>query len=107
MDLNLVPTPDYDDFAQLYAERKFMHKEKPRVFFEMSGVLLGTEKRCIFCGQSSETLIFRKKNHERIVTELRKIVNEYPAFALSASDESVDEGALEALIEALSTLQKT
>ena len=107
MDLNLVPTPDYDDFAQLYAERKFMHKEKPRVFFEMSrGCYWGQKKRCIFCGQSSETLIFRKKNHERIVTELRKIVNEYPAFALSASDESVDEGALEALIEALSTLQR-
>ncbi len=107
MDLNLVPTPDYDDFAQLCDERKFMHNEKPRVFFEMSrGCYWGQKKRCIFCGQSSETLIFRKKNHERIVTELRKIVNKYPAFALSASDESVDERTLEALIEALSTLER-
>lgn len=107
MDMGSVPIPDYDDFANIYRKRRSDSRGKPRLFFEMSrGCYWGQKKRCIFCGQSSETLVFRKKNRGRIVSEVRTLASKYEGFSLCASDESADKEMLEALADALSAFEK-
>jgi len=106
-DLDRVPMPTYDDYASLYEQRKFMHQVKARIFFEMSrGCYWGQRKRCIFCGQSSETLRFRKKSRGRIISEVKSLVSNYPGFSLCLSDESCDAEMLDSLMEALAAFER-
>lgn len=106
-DLNSVPMPDYSDYASLYEQSEFMGQVRARIFFEMSrGCYWGQRKRCIFCGQSSETLRFRKKSRGRIISEVRSLVSDYPGFCLSLSDESCDAEMLDSLMEALAMFDR-
>ena len=96
-DLDLIPTPDYDDFfTESRREASGYYGEIPKyyeqtfentVFLEGSrGCWWGAKHPCAFCGLNGLTNVYREKSPQRLYQEIREMTERYPGVNLQLSD---------------------
>ncbi|HHY93578.1 MAG TPA: RiPP maturation radical SAM protein 1, partial [Firmicutes bacterium] len=99
--LDLLPFPDHSDFLEQW-RGSTVGKKAGRVLFETSrGCWWGQRNRCTFCGQASESLVYRKKSISRAVDELTLMSKSLPDFSVCVTDEVVDRKMLKGLAQGL------
>ncbi|WP_066633683.1 RiPP maturation radical SAM C-methyltransferase [Desulfolucanica intricata] len=88
--MNLSPMPNYDDF---FNEAERLKQTTGKVFnikylsFEGSrGCWWGDKSQCLFCGMNPETMKYRTKDVERVISEVVTLAAKYRATNLSATD---------------------
>ncbi|MCL2742783.1 MAG: RiPP maturation radical SAM C-methyltransferase, partial [Planctomycetaceae bacterium] len=86
-DLDNLPAPDFDDYFSELAASPFCDEIKPYLFCESSrGCWWGEQRQCSFCGLNGHSLRFRRKNPQRIIDELRFLVNRYGVREICFAD---------------------
>ncbi|HET9790248.1 MAG TPA: RiPP maturation radical SAM C-methyltransferase [Candidatus Angelobacter sp.] len=86
-DLNDSPAPDYSDYIVALDEAGFRNKINLRLYFESSrGCWWGAKHHCTFCGLNGTSMAFRKKNAERVLSEIEALASAHHCLNLSATD---------------------
>ncbi len=94
VDLDELPVPDHSDYFARLAAGSLSGSFRPRLPFETSrGCWWGERRRCVFCGQASESLSFRRKSAGRALEELAELTRRHPACPLIVTDEILAPGA--------------
>ena len=94
VDLDSLPLPDYDDYFARLAGSELNGTFTPRLPFETSrGCWWGERRRCVFCGQASGSLTYRRKSGERSLTELEGLARRHPDSPVIVTDEIVSPRA--------------
>jgi ribosomal peptide maturation radical SAM protein 1 len=100
--LDNLPTPLYDDYFDRLASSRLRGSFSPRLPFETSrGCWWGEKSRCIFCGQASASLGFRRKGAERALAELQELVRRHPGCAVFVTDEILAPNSVDELLPSL------
>ncbi len=86
-DLNSIPYPDFTDFFEYITITGY----QPESSFEMIRIPFESSRgcnwgRCNFCGQNTDTTIFREKASFRIEEELKFLGVNYPGKIVAAVD---------------------
>jgi ribosomal peptide maturation radical SAM protein 1 len=81
-DLDALPTPT---FVEFYAQRRRFHTpagvptSQTEIPYETSrGCWWGEKHHCTFCGLSGETIAFRQKSPDRVIQDLRTLLDTHP-----------------------------
>jgi ribosomal peptide maturation radical SAM protein 1 len=86
-DLDKIPAPDFDDYFDELAKSPFRQEIKPYLFCESSrGCWWGERRQCSFCGLNGHSLHFRRKNPQRLIEELRYLVERYGVKEICFAD---------------------
>jgi ribosomal peptide maturation radical SAM protein 1 len=90
-DLDQLPYPDYSDFVASLAANGLDDKFNVQFLIETSrGCWWGEKHHCTFCGLNGQSMRFRSKNPERVIAELRHLVDEYDARVIWGTDNIID-----------------
>jgi len=107
-DLNQSPMPDYDDF---FREKERMQQKTGRVFnidslpFESSrGCWWGEKSQCMFCGLNVESIPFREKTVDRVISEIVTLSARYRIANFTASDWIISRKSRAEIFRRLSEL---
>jgi len=108
MEMDLSPTPDFDDFFAQQAELASVHQVHVanRVLpFEASrGCWWGQKNHCVFCGIDKETLKYTQRSAHATLSALSNLKASYGAKTVRFSDyilpQSYQKELIPALIEA-------
>ncbi len=85
--LNDSPSPDYSDYIAALEQAGFKKKIKLRLYFESSrGCWWGAKHHCTFCGLNGTTMSFRRKDSDRVYSEIATLAAEHRCLTLSATD---------------------
>ena len=94
VDLDSLPLPDYDDYFARLAGCDLNGTFTPRLPFETSrGCWWGERRRCVFCGQASGSLAYRRKSGERSLAGLEELARRHPESPVVVTDEIVSPRA--------------
>ena len=95
-DLDRLPIPDYGDYFARLAGGPLAGEFVPRVPFESSrGCWWGEKRRCVFCGQASASMAYRRKSAGRAVTELTQLTRRHPGSPVIFTDEILPRDAFD------------
>jgi len=89
-DLDALPTPTYVEFYE--QRRRFLPMsrvpaEQTEIPYETSrGCWWGQKHHCAFCGLNEETIAFRQKSADRVIQELRSLLNAHRARKVFTTD---------------------
>lgn len=91
MNLDAVPTPDYsnyyDQLAAFLPESEYAASGAIWLSYETSrGCWWGQKHHCTFCGLNGEGMGFREKSPDRVLTELRVLLEKHPTREISMAD---------------------
>ncbi|MHB2025011.1 MAG: RiPP maturation radical SAM C-methyltransferase [Elusimicrobiota bacterium] len=87
MDLNLLPTPNHDDFFKQLRATRLRHSIVPYISFEGSrGCWWGQKQHCTFCGLNGNALPFRQKRAELVLRDILALHRRYKSMNLWACD---------------------
>lgn len=90
-DMDALPIPDYDDYFAQLAQTSIPHQLKIRLQIETSrGCWWGAKQHCTFCGFLGESMPFRSKSAERVVTELKHLTTHHGVYGVDAVDSIFD-----------------
>lgn len=104
--LDHLPVPDFDDFFTQYFASSLRRHFEPVLFFEMSrGCWWGQKHHCAFCGLNGQSMSFRSKSPEKILAELRFLVERYRTTRGCAADNILDFRFFRTLLPALESAQ--
>lgn len=104
--LDELPLPDYTDFIEQW-EQSSLSGRQGRLLVEGSrGCFWGEKVRCIFCGQASPTLVYRKKSGKRFACELKKISDLKAGFQICVTDEVLSDETLKEVAEVFKDMQE-
>lgn len=87
--LDKLPTPDYDEYFVRAAKNNLLTHEQYAwcLPFESSrGCWWGQKHHCTFCGLNANTMTFRAKSPERILSELQLLVRRHRITFFEATD---------------------
>jgi ribosomal peptide maturation radical SAM protein 1 len=100
--LDELPYPDFDDYFARFARSPLFGEIEPLLVFETSrGCWWGKKCRCTFCGLNGDRLGFRSKTPDRIVAELRHLINRYGLRRACATDNIFDPRYFRSLLPML------
>jgi len=100
--LDEFPYPDFDDFFARLARSPLFGEIAPLLVFETSrGCWWGKKCRCTFCGLNGDRLGFRSKTPDRMIDELRHLVNRYGIRRACATDNIFDPRYFRSLLPML------
>jgi ribosomal peptide maturation radical SAM protein 1 len=88
-DLDAVPTPTYAEyFEQLARTMPDSEAASSTVLPAESsrGCWWGQKHQCTFCGLNGSTIAFREKSPDRVIEELRTLVDTHPTRSLTMAD---------------------
>jgi len=68
--LDLVPVPDYDPFFEQKRQSEWADVVSILLFETSRGCWWGEKHLCTFCGLNAETLTYRSKSAERVLSEI-------------------------------------
>jgi ribosomal peptide maturation radical SAM protein 1 len=88
-DLNVLPTPDYDDYV---ADRESTDVRSMPLILALEssrGCWWGAKHHCVFCGLNANGMAFRSKNQGRFQDELEQIVGRYRPKHLTMTDNII------------------
>jgi ribosomal peptide maturation radical SAM protein 1 len=107
-DLDVLPTPSYEEFYE--QRRRFLPLSKVRagkteIPFETSrGCWWGQQRPCAFCGLNGETLAFRQKSPERVISDLRALLDAYPTRKVIMTDLAMPRTYFKSLLPRLADM---
>ncbi|MGQ9574074.1 MAG: RiPP maturation radical SAM C-methyltransferase [Thermoguttaceae bacterium] len=86
-----LPFPDFDDYFARLRASPLAGRIEPLLFFETSrGCWWGQKHHCKFCGLNGAGLIFRSKSPERVIDELRWLIQRYGLRRACSADNILD-----------------
>jgi ribosomal peptide maturation radical SAM protein 1 len=86
-DMNESPVPDYSDYLRALDRSGFRKVSKLRLFFESSrGCWWGAKHHCTFCGLNRTAMAYRKKDPDRVYSEILELAQKYQCLTLFAAD---------------------
>lgn len=89
--MDLVPTPDYQAYFDRLAQTSLSSLIDPKLMFETSrGCWWGQKHRCTFCGLTTLSTIYRRKDPERALTELEGLLARYRVLDIQTTDTIMD-----------------
>ena len=111
--LDQLPIPDYKDYFSLLSsldpEKVFI----PKLPMEISrgcwwGQNIGgkAHRGCAFCNLNLQWQGYRTKSHEKVVSELNALTDEYQTLSVSFMDNLLPSKDLEGLFEKIAALKK-
>lgn len=87
VDLDGLPTPDFDDFFRITEEKpSWLTVEASR------GCWWGQKAHCTFCGLNGAGLTFRGKSWRRVVEEVEELTERYGTYPLQFADNILSMG---------------
>ncbi len=103
-DLDELPVPDYDEYFER-SDRLRRGGASPTVidipFESARGCWWGEKLTCTFCGLNGSTMAFRSKSPDRVLDELAELTRRHGHFSLFATDNILDLGYLDAVMDRL------
>jgi magnesium-protoporphyrin IX monomethyl ester (oxidative) cyclase len=91
VNLDLIPTPDYDDYFQTLYTSKIAPYIKPGLVIETArGCWWGQKNHCTFCGLNGSGISFRSKSPSRVIEEVRELTQKYNTRKLEVVDNILD-----------------
>jgi ribosomal peptide maturation radical SAM protein 1 len=82
------PVPDYGDYFARLSGSPLEGSFAPRLPFETSrGCWWGERSRCVFCGQASDSLAFRRKSAGLALDQLEELTRRHPSCPVIVTDE--------------------
>ncbi len=93
-DLDSLPLPDYDEYFER-AERLGLLPAAERRDIDLPvessrGCWWGERRHCTFCGLNGETMAYRAKSAERVLSELAALTRRYRNYRFSMVDNILD-----------------
>jgi ribosomal peptide maturation radical SAM protein 1 len=87
VDVNDVPAPDYSDYL-VEMELTGFEKALPiTLWFESSrGCWWGAKHHCTFCGLNGTTMAYRRKDADKVYSEIVELANTHRCLRLAAAD---------------------
>jgi ribosomal peptide maturation radical SAM protein 1 len=87
VDLDHLPTPDFEDFFRIAAEKpSWLTVEASR------GCWWGQKAHCTFCGLNGAGMTFRGKSWQRVVEEVDELTERYGTYPLQFADNILSMG---------------
>jgi ribosomal peptide maturation radical SAM protein 1 len=89
-DLDSLPLPDYDEYF-MRAEKLGLLAQAARRDIDIPvetsrGCWWGERRHCTFCGLNGETMAYRSKSGQRVLTELSALAKRHRSFRFTAVD---------------------
>ncbi len=104
-DLARAPVPEYGEFFRRAADLGLIPLEESRrvdlPFESARGCWWGQRVHCTFCGLNGDTMAFRSKPADRVVSELETLAARHGSRRMSAVDNIVDRAYLDDLFPRL------
>jgi ribosomal peptide maturation radical SAM protein 1 len=89
-DMNALPLPDYREFREqqkLFLPMRKLSAVQIEIPFETSrGCWWGQKHHCSFCGFDEEAIAFRQKSPDRVIEDLRSLLDTNPCKTVSMTD---------------------
>jgi len=106
VDLDRLPTPDYDEFFQDgqrigLVQRGDWRREAFMPFEASRGCWWGMAKHCTFCGLNADTMDYRARSAERTLETLAALASRYGLKKLHAVDNILRPGSFKDVLPAL------
>ncbi len=91
--------PDYDDYYRLLAElgHKEQGLERILLYEGSRGCWWGEKHHCTFCGLNAQSMKFRAKKPEQVLTEIAELSRRYDAVRFRLVDNIIDMTYIEGL----------
>ncbi|HEY9769000.1 MAG TPA: RiPP maturation radical SAM C-methyltransferase [Coleofasciculaceae cyanobacterium] len=107
VDLDLIPTPDYDDYFQTLKNSKIAPYVKPGLLIETArGCWWGQKHHCTFCGLNGSGISFRSKSPARVMEEVRELTQKYNSHKLEVVDNILDMDYMDTVLPLLAAEQE-
>jgi magnesium-protoporphyrin IX monomethyl ester (oxidative) cyclase len=104
-DMNQAPVPDFDDYFA-WLEATVRHRIEPGLMMETSrGCWWGAVSHCTFCGLNGESMSYRQKSPERMVSEISTLVARYNVPRVYMVDNILPHSYLGSVTSALASKQ--
>jgi len=101
-DLNALPYPNYDSYFRALGERPSGNDILPTVLLETArGCWWGERRSCAFCGLNGDSRVFRSKDPDRALAEMRYLKERYGSDQLEVVDNIMDMKYFESLLPSL------
>jgi ribosomal peptide maturation radical SAM protein 1 len=101
-DMDALPSPDFDAYFDRLNKSPLRESIDPLLLFETSrGCWWGERRHCRFCGLNGDRIAYRRKSPERIVDELRRLVERYGIHKVCTTDNVFDPRFFEELLPLL------
>jgi ribosomal peptide maturation radical SAM protein 1 len=103
--MDAIPTPNFTEYYEQH-ERLFpeIPLETTSLSYETSrGCWWGQKHHCTFCGLNGLGLAFREKSPERVISELRELVDKYPSQLVNMTDNIMPHTYFQTLLPHLAT----
>jgi ribosomal peptide maturation radical SAM protein 1 len=97
--------PDYDDYYHLLAElgHKAQGFERILLYEGSRGCWWGEKHHCTFCGLNAQSMKFRAKKPEQVLTEIADLSRRYDAVRFRLVDNIIDMTYIEGLFGKLAS----
>jgi ribosomal peptide maturation radical SAM protein 1 len=100
--LDDAPLPDYTEYFSQLKDSGLKTLVDPSLLFESSrGCWWGEKAHCTFCGLNGQTMKYRAKSPEKVISEVIELSSKYKTLIMEAVDNIIDRGAFESLIPQL------
>ncbi|HMO74783.1 MAG TPA: RiPP maturation radical SAM C-methyltransferase [Sphingopyxis sp.] len=107
----ISPTPDFTDFLEALEAEKARgrlpaHLPEGLPLESSRGCWWGMKNHCTFCGLNGSTMDFRTKTPERMIGEIRELVDRYDPPYLSFTDNIMPLSYLQTVLPELATWER-
>jgi ribosomal peptide maturation radical SAM protein 1 len=100
--LDDTPVPDYTEYFSQLKDSGLKTLVDPSLLIESSrGCWWGEKAHCTFCGLNGQSMKYRTKSPEKVITEVIEQSSKYQTLIIEAVDNIIDRGAFENLIPQL------
>ena len=100
LDVNLSPTPCYDDYFE--AVQQSSYNVRPSLLLESSrGCWWGQRSQCTFCGLNGETIKYRSKKVDQVIKDMDYLKSKHNVNTIQFVDNILDKRYLNSLFPAL------
>lgn len=101
-DLDLSPSPDYDDYFEALEESSVGHCLAPGLLVETSrGCWWGQKHHCTFCGLNGSGMGYRSKSGPRVLEEFEALANRYKVRDFALVDNIINMAHLKTVLAVL------
>lgn len=106
--LDAIPTPVFTEYyaqlEQMLPDSPLQHQGAIWLPYESSrGCWWGQKSHCTFCGINGQTMAFRAKSPERVISELETLINQHPTRNVCMVDNIMPMQYFETLLPRLTT----
>jgi ribosomal peptide maturation radical SAM protein 1 len=103
--MDTLPTPTFSDFydqrAQYLPNSKITAEETQILYETSRGCWWGQKHHCTFCGLNGEGMAFRQKSPDRVLVELRTLLDTHPSRNIQMTDNIMPHDYFKTLLPRL------